>query len=347
MKATMRKFVTGPSLAFLQKANLWVFGLALAVLLGWMPGQTSAADKALWTLDWAPYAAHTGYWHALEEGFFKRAGIDVKIIRGYGSADTIKRIAAKRGDFGFADTGTLVVARAKGAKVKSLGVLHNNEAHSVYALKSSGIRSVKDLEGRHYGDSKGGSTASLFPALAAVNGVKNWKFTHLAPTAKNPGLLGKTVDFIATYSDVSEGMRRAAKKMGDVLIELRWSNYGLTFHGNGIVAHDDTIATRPDLTGRFVNTVFAGVADAIKNPNQAVDNFIKNAPTMNRDILVASWDMTITRAYTPETKIIGVGGLSTKKMQATIDIITKWMKVSTKAKITDIYAPQFLKKHLP
>ncbi len=77
-----------------------------------------------------------------------------------------------------------MVARSKGAKVKSLGVLHNNEAHSVYALKSSGIMSIKDLRGKHYGDSKGGSTAALFPALAAVHGVKNWKFTHLAPTAK-------------------------------------------------------------------------------------------------------------------------------------------------------------------
>ncbi len=155
------------------------------------------------------------------------------------------------------------------------------------------------------------------------------------------------MDFISTYSDVSEGMRRAARKMGDELIELRWSDYGLTFHGNGIVAHDDTIANRADLTGRFVNAVFAGVADAIKNPGKAVDNFIKHAPTMNRDILVASWDMTISRALTPETKKIGVGGLSRKKMQSNIDIITKWMKVPTKAKISDIYAPGVLKKHLP
>jgi NitT/TauT family transport system substrate-binding protein len=174
-----------------------MFVLIFAILLGWTPQSVSAQDKALFVLDWAPYAAHTGYWNALEGGFFKKAGIDAKIIRGYGSADTIKRIAAKNGDFGFADTGTLVVARSKGAKVKSLGVLHNNESHSVYVLKSSGIRSIKELSGKHYGDSQGGSTAALFPALATLHGVKNWKFTHLAPTAKNPALLGKKVDFEA------------------------------------------------------------------------------------------------------------------------------------------------------
>ena len=321
--------------------------LAFVLAAGLSVSQGVAADKVLFILDWAHYAGHTGFFNALESGFFNRAGMDVTIQRGYGSGDTIKKIAAKKGDFGAADTGTLVVARNKGAMVKSLGVLYNNAPHSVYALKSSGIDSVKALEGKTYGDAAGGSTAALFPALATLHGVKKWNFVNYAPIAKYAALLSKSVDFICTYADVAEGMKRTAVKRGDELIELRWSDNGLQFHGNGIVAHDDTISQRADLARRFVNAVFQGVADAIGNPPVAVQRFLKNAPALNPDIISKDWKTTMSLAYTPETRKIGVGRLSEKKMKSTIDIVSKYMKIPRRAKVEEIYAPQFLKKHLP
>lgn len=330
-----------------QMEKVLAVGAVWALLMGWAAAPASAAEKVLFILDWAHYGGHVGFFNALEAGFFREAGLDVTIQRGNGSGDTIKRIGTKDGQFGFADTGTLVVARGKGARVKSLGVLHNKEPHSMYALKSSGIRTVKDLEGKHFGDAEGGSCYALFPALAQRNGVKNWKFTNFAPTAKYAVLLAKKVDFICTYAEFAGGLRVGAAKSNDEVVELRWSDYGLQFHGNGVVAHDDTIAGQPALAGRFVNAAFRGVADAVKHRGAAVDRFLKHAPAMDRNIILQAWDVAVSLAHTEETKAIGVGGLSREKMNATIDLITRYMKLPSKAKVSDIYAPQFLKKILP
>ena len=318
-----------------------------ALVLGWTAAQISAADKVLFVLDWVQYGSHVGYYNALEGGFFKRAGMDVTIQRGYGSGDTIKRIGSRKGDFGFADAGTLVVARSRGTKVKSIGVLYNLAPHTAFALKSSGIRTVKDLSGRRYGDDAGGSTFILFPALAALHGVKDTKFTNLAPAAKDPALLAKKVDFTCTYLDRLPSLQAAAATINDEIVALQWAANGLDFHGNGIIVHDDTIRDKPDLVGRFVNAVFKGVAEAIRNRDLAVQRFVKNFPVADPSMINKQWGVLISLAYSDETKKIGLGGLSAKKMNGTIDLITKYMKLPSRARVTDIYAPQFLKKILP
>ena len=67
--------------------------LAFVFATGLSVSQGVAADKVLFILDWAHYAAHTGYFNALEGGFFNRAGMDVTIQRGYDSGDTIMSLA--------------------------------------------------------------------------------------------------------------------------------------------------------------------------------------------------------------------------------------------------------------
>lgn len=322
-------------------------GLMVALGLAWRAAPATGADPVTFVLDWVQYGAHVGWYEALGGGFFKEAGIDGTIQRGYGSGDTVKRIGAKSGEFGFADTGTLVVARTKGAKVKSLGVLHNKAPHTIYAMKSSGIRTMKDLSGRHYGDTVGGATHTLFEALAKIHGVKDWTFTALSPTAKNPALLAKQVDFIATFADVGPALRAGAEQAKDEIVELRWADNGLDFHGNVVVVHDETIQGRPDLVGRFVNAAFKGVARAIKDPQGAVETFIKHNPGLNPVLVRQQWEVMVTLAYTEETKAIGLGGLSPKKMKETIDLITQYQNLPARPPESEVYAPQFLKKTLP
>ena len=71
---------------------------------------TPSAETVGVTLDWVINGRHAPYSVALEKGYWKMAGLDVDIPRGFGSSDTVKQIAAGSSDFGFADPGFLVVA---------------------------------------------------------------------------------------------------------------------------------------------------------------------------------------------------------------------------------------------
>src|SRR5262249_5815323 len=49
-------------------------------------------------LDFVPTGEYVPHYTALEKGFYRDEGLDVKIVRGQGSGDTVKRIAAGQGD---------------------------------------------------------------------------------------------------------------------------------------------------------------------------------------------------------------------------------------------------------
>lgn len=322
-------------------------GVLAALLLALGGAPAGAADKAIFFLDWIPYGSHTGFYTALGKGIFREAGLDVTIRRGYGSGDTVKLIAAEKGDFGFADVGTLVVSRVKGAKVKTIGVLYNKAPHTAFALKRSGIRTVKDLEGRTIGDAQGGAAIAVFPALVKVHGIKKYTFIPMDPTAKNPSLLAGKVDAIVTFADVGPALYDGAKKIGQEIVELRYADNGVDFHGNGVILRDDDIAKRADLARRFVNAAFRGVAQAIKNPDEGTNFFVQANPNASKDIIRAQWQVLISLSWTDETKANGLGYMSREKMQNTIDLIAKYRELKTKPALSEVYAPQFLEKIIP
>src|ERR1700676_1853961 len=68
-----------------------IFGFALAAL-GAVTAQ--AADKVSVVMDAGFNGRHAYYFVAIEKGYYEAAGLDVQVMRGQGSADAIKQVAA-------------------------------------------------------------------------------------------------------------------------------------------------------------------------------------------------------------------------------------------------------------
>src|SRR5687767_15912114 len=99
--------------------------LALAVVL--VAGTFAAAQKPAkpytLILDFVPTGEYVPHYTALEKGWYREEGLDVQILRGQGSAHTVKRIAAGQGDVGLAGVSTGIAARAeRRLKVKPYGL---------------------------------------------------------------------------------------------------------------------------------------------------------------------------------------------------------------------------------
>src|SRR5437764_12280315 len=94
---------------------------ALAVVS--VPAQPKPLRPYTLILDFVPTGEYVPHYTALEKGFYRDEGLDVKILRGQGSGDTVKRIAAGQGDVGIADISALIAARANtDAKVKAIAL---------------------------------------------------------------------------------------------------------------------------------------------------------------------------------------------------------------------------------
>ena len=75
-----------------------------------------AADPLSLRLDWSPHAMHCSFHLASERGWFKKAGLDVKIEDGNGSTTTVQLVGAGNFDVGHAALAPMAIAHAAGLR---------------------------------------------------------------------------------------------------------------------------------------------------------------------------------------------------------------------------------------
>src|ERR1700724_2650096 len=119
-------------------------------------------------------------------GWYKGAGIDLTLLQGKGSMVAAQAAGAGINTFGLADMATVLVAIGKGADEIAVMNVYANYPGGFYWLKSSGVRSVKDLAGKRIGNPPGDAARALWPALAKANNMNPDTVTwvNLSPNAK-------------------------------------------------------------------------------------------------------------------------------------------------------------------
>ncbi len=316
--------------------------LILGLTVSAMPA--AAADKVTFAVDWILYGKHAPFVAAIQRGFYKKHNLEVEMSRGFGSADTIKRVGAKTTDFGFADTANLVVARARGTAVKGIAIIHAKSLYTVYTLKQNNIRRPKDLKGKLLGAPSKDVSRTIFPAFARINGLdpdKDVKWLDMTPAARLSSLLTNKVQAFTGFGTATPTFVAGAEKAGKTLVEIKYADWGLDTYAHSLLAHDDTLETKSDLVKRFVRGTLEAWAWSIKNPDQAIDAFHKRSPETNVKLARAHLDIALDVLVDDYVKKNGLGAYNPDKMQRTADTIVKFMKLPS-VRPGDLYTNKFL-----
>jgi NitT/TauT family transport system substrate-binding protein len=155
----------------MKRTRRWPIAL-LAVLALTLAG-TAAAEKVRLHTDWKMDVSGNipPFFLGVDRGYYKAEGLDVKILGGTGSGNAIQVISAGSYELGFADFGSLIIGRLRGARIKAvMGLLQQGGGSFIY-LKKSGIKSPADLKGRAIAMPPGGSEDASVRAFVAKNGL--------------------------------------------------------------------------------------------------------------------------------------------------------------------------------
>ncbi len=301
-----------------------------------------AAEPVSLITDFGYNGRHAYFFVALDKGYYSAAGLDVKILRGQGSVDAIRQTGANNATFGFADAGSLVLARGNDKiPVKLAAIVYAKPPQGIFCRGDAGIKKPKDLEGVSIANPPGGATVDMFPIYAKAEGVDASKVNWVVASSESlPSLLA--TNKVPCVGQFVVGEPLLQKQVGtSKLVRFAYMDAGLNFYGNGIVATDSTFADKPDLVKRFVAATIHGMRDAFANPEEAGNILHKYHPEIAVDVAVGETKAVAELAEVPGQPL---GMIDPARINSTVDVVKSVFKLNAPVSANDIYVPGFVSK---
>jgi NitT/TauT family transport system substrate-binding protein len=313
---------------------------ALVLTLAGLGARTADAAETNFITDFGFNGRHAYFYVAREKGYYKAEGFDVNFLRGQGSADAIKKVAAGLATFGFADAGSLVLARGNdGVPVKLVSIVYAKPPQAIFAVKGSGIASPKDLEGKTVADTASSSVRLLFPAFAKAAGIDASKVKWVvAEGSALPSMLANgRVDAICQFS-VGEPLIAASVAPKEIS-RIAYMDSGMNFYGNGIIASEEMIAKNPEQVKAFVRATIKGMKDAFANPAEAAAIMAKYQKELAPAVIEGETRLVGELA---EVKGQKLGVIEPKSITETVDVMSANFTLKNPVKPADLFAAGFV-----
>ncbi|WP_289294714.1 ABC transporter substrate-binding protein [uncultured Reyranella sp.] len=277
-----------------------------------------AQDKVRFQTDWIPSGEHAMYYGAWSKGIYAKHGIDITITRGYGSGDTVTKLASGAADFGVADIAAVMTARARtNVPIKTIAVLYNESPHSLFVLKSSGITSFKGLEGKKIGITPGNSHRFYFPEVAKKAGTDPNKliWTNMDGAAMAAQLIAKNIDAAPFYSIHYYYINKAAVKAGEEILPLPFVEVGFKIYAATLITTDKMAQDKPDLVKRFLAASKEAFEWAAANPEEACKLHVARFPEVELDDCMGSVKAVMKFVFNDHSKEFGWGKESPERLK--------------------------------
>ncbi len=322
-------------------------GLVCALSQGFA-GAAFAQEKITYNMAWLPQGSSIGVMVGAERGWFREAGIDVNIVRGYGGGRTANELDQGQFEIGYVDPISLVLNRNNGGKIRLVGAINTQWPGGIcYVVKQGHKKSLDDMRGLQLGGGSASPVHNVVPAWLEMNGKPRdfIRLVRLDPAVVDISLIeGKTDLAECWLASNWPLLRKQAKAAGVALDWIRYSDLGLDAYGSGFAARDEYISKKPEIVRSFLRASYRGFDLARSNPDQAADIAVKMFPTLDRAVVAEQIreinDLTSDAAVASK----GLGYLREDRMRSTLSFLDKAFDLKGKIKLEDVYTNDLLVK---
>ncbi len=211
-------------------------------------------------------------------GYWKVEGLDVEVIGLSGATAGIQQVASGQVDFATVGPDALLVARAKGIKVKAVYTYARKSIYRIVVPEDEAIKTLADFKGKTLGtpDMSAGSVPFARAALSAA-GVNpqsdvKWLSVGIGGQAAN-AFRQKAIEGWAAWDTVIASLENNGFKFR--YIDPPWIDEIL---GNVMIAREETIEKRPDLVVKVARAIAKSSVFGLTNPDAALRNHWKMYP---------------------------------------------------------------------
>jgi NitT/TauT family transport system substrate-binding protein len=234
-------------------------------------GKSASATVRL-ALDWTPNTDHTGFFVAQSLGYYKKAGIDFRVVP-YSNAATDTLVGAGRAECGINFEDFMSIARVAGKRETSVMAILQHDPLAIMVLANSRFHRPRDLDGATYGATGLPGEKEITEGVIKKDGGKgNIKFVTL-DTASYDAVYSHKVDFASGFLtwEVID-----AKLRGINVRVFPWRKYGIPDYYEIVLACSDKwLASHPATAKKFVAATVKGWKYTQLHPRQASAILIK------------------------------------------------------------------------
>jgi NitT/TauT family transport system substrate-binding protein len=275
-----------------------------------------AQDRVLLLLDWIPTGEHAAYFSGAARGAWREQGIELSLTRGYGSGDTVSAVLAAR-------------AR-QNAPVRSIMQIYTHSPHSMFVLRSSGITSFQQLDGKRIAITPGNSHRLYFPEVARRVGINpdriQWVNTDASAMAAL--MITKRVEAAPFFAIHHYYQNKAARRAGEEIVVLPFVETGFAIYATTLMTTDAMIERNPDLVRRFLRGAASAMTWANENQEQACRLHVQRNPEVELDDCQGSLRATMGYVFNDHQRQTGLGRQAQDRMAFT------WQQVATSLELS-------------
>jgi NitT/TauT family transport system substrate-binding protein len=304
-------------------------------------GDALAQQKVNLVLNWVPTADHSPYFHAKEQGWYSKAGIDLTIEFGKGSALSAQKVGAGVSEFGVSDLATALVAKSKGANLEAVMIVYANSPQGFYWLKSTGIAGPQDYPGKKIGNPPGDAARIMWPAFARKAGIDPGSVTwvNVSPQAKIASLKSHAIDVTTDFYNEHD---LKVREFGSDLGFLAWRSIGLNPYGNALIVNGDYLAQHREAVRAFVQVTQRAFAACVKDVEPCLKALMSDVSGLDLTTQQNQWRRIKELMRDPTTETVALGAFDARRLKSDYELVKTYLGVERPFDIEKTATNEFL-----
>ncbi|MEM9223735.1 MAG: ABC transporter substrate-binding protein [Pseudomonadota bacterium] len=318
-----------------------------AAVIAAAPGAASAETDVEFVLDWAWQAMHGPFLIALDKGYYADEGLNVTIDRGFGSGDTIAKVASGAYDIGFAEGTGLLKFNDENPEdaVVTVMVINDQSPTGVISLKKNGVEGPEDLAGKKISATQNAATVLAWPVFAKLNELdpESIEYLFVEPNLRDAMVIQGQADATFGFTTTTVlNMIQAGMDPSEVTY-FTLAQHGLQPYSSGIIVKQSFAEENPEVVKGFVAATVKGLQDMLADPQAGLDLLKAREPLVDLEVEADRWELAKELSIlTPGVMERGISNIDQARFETAAGQIADAFGLEIEPKMENYYDGSFL-----
>lgn len=268
-------------------------------------------NKIVLQLSWLNQFQFAGYYTALEKGYYRDAGLDVRIKEFDKNVNLIDDVLTRKADFAVGRS-SLLIDKAEGKDITAIAAMYQSSPLMLLSLKNRGIEKIEDLKNKRIMITPDAKDTAAIMAMLISNGMGEDDIVTQKHSFDLNDLINGNTDAMASYIS-NEPVR--LKDMGIEYNIFHPKDYGFDFYSDILFTSSKFLEKNPALTKKFYKATVKGWKYAFKNIAETAELIHRKYNTQNKSLISLVKEAEVLRGLIHHEGTDEIGCLDADKLK--------------------------------